>query len=96
MKPLHLTIATGAALGVALALGAFAAFAPAAAQPQPPKQASTPDNFSYEIVNGKRVPRGKRVTAADGSWKEEIREGTCSTVKEKTASGEYREVRKCD
>ena len=96
MKPLHLTIAAGAALGVALALGAFAAFAPAQAQQQPAKQANTPDNFSYEIVNGRRVPRGKRVTAADGSWKEEIREGTCSTVKEKTASGEYREVRKCD
>jgi hypothetical protein len=97
MKPLHLTIAAGAALGVVLAVGAFGAFAPADAQQQGAKQVSkTPGNFPYEIVNGKRVPRGKRVQAADGSWREEIKDGPCSTVKELTASGEYREVRKCD
>ena len=98
MKPLHLTIAAGAALGVALAFGVFGMFAPAVAQQQAakPAAANTPDNFPYEIVNGRRVPRGKRVTAADGSWKEEIKDGPCVTVKEKTASGEYREVRKCD
>jgi hypothetical protein len=88
----------GAALGVALAFGAFGAFTPAEAQPQGAKQAAakTPDNFPYEIVNGKRVPRGKRITAADGSWREDISDGPCSTVKELTKSGEYREVRKCD
>ena len=97
MKPLHLTIAAGAALGVALAFGAFGAFAPAEAQQQGAKQsAKLPDTFPYEIVNGKRVPRGKRIQAADGSWREEINDGPCSTVREKTASGEYREVRKCN
>jgi hypothetical protein len=98
MKTLHLTLAAGAGLAVALAFGALGAFAPAEAQQQGAKQAAakTPDSFPYELVNGKRVPRGKRVAAADGSWREEIKDGPCATVKEKTASGEYREVRKCD
>ena len=97
MRPLHLTIVAGAALGVALAFGAFGAFAPADAQSQGAKQAAkVPDSFPYDIVNGKRVPRGKRVTAADGSWREEIRDGNCVTLKEKTAAGEYRETLKCD
>ena len=98
MKPLHLTIVAGAALGVVLALGAFGAFSPAEAQQQGAKQAAvkTPDTFSYEIVNGKRVPRGKRVAAADGSWREETRDNGCVTVKTMTAAGEYRETRKCD
>jgi hypothetical protein len=97
MKPLHLTIAAGAGLAVALAFGALGGFAPAEAQQPKAKQASkTPPNFPYEIVDGRRVPRGKRMTAADGSWREEIKDGPCATVKELTASGEYREVRKCD
>ena len=98
MKPLHLTIAAGAALGVVLALGAFGAFSPAEAQPQAAKQAAskTPGNFPYDIVNGKRVPRGKRVTAADGSWREEIRDNGCVTIKTMCAAGEYRETRTCD
>ena len=93
MKPLHLTIAAGAALGVVLALGAFGVFSPQAA-----KQAAgkTPGNFPYDIVNGKRVPRGKRVTAADGSWREEIRDNGCVTIKTMSAAGEYRETRTCD
>ena len=98
MKPLHLTIACGAALGVVLALGAFGAFSPAEAQSQGAKQAAakTPDSFSYEIVNGKRVPKAKRVTAADGSWREEARDNGCVTVKTMNTAGEYRETRKCD
>jgi ABC-type glycerol-3-phosphate transport system substrate-binding protein len=94
MKPLHISIAAGAALAVALALGAFA---PASAQPQGSKQASkTPDAFPYEIVNGRRVPRGKKNVNADGSWREEIKDGPCVTLKEQSQPGEYREVRKCD
>jgi len=42
------------------------------------------------------VPKGNRVTNADGSWREELRQGSCVTVKEKTANGEYRETRRCD
>ena len=50
----------------------------------------TPKGWNYEIKDGKRVPN------ADGSWREELRQGSCVTIKEKTASGEYRETRRCD
>ena len=56
----------------------------------------TPKGWNYEIKDGKRVPKGNRVTNADGSWREELRQGSCVTVKEKTANGEYRETRRCD
>ena len=55
-----------------------------------------PKSWSYEIKDGKRVPKANRVTNADGSWREETRQGSCVTVKEKTASGEYKESRRCD
>ncbi len=92
MKPVHLTLAAVVALAAATAL---VGWSPAVAQGGPVK-GKTPDNFSYEIRNGKRVPKAKRVTAADGSWREEIRDGGCATVRERTRRGEYREVRKCD
>ncbi|MEO6247751.1 MAG: hypothetical protein ABIO85_04110 [Sphingomicrobium sp.] len=57
---------------------------------------TTPKSFSYELRDGKRVPKGNRVTNADGSWREEVRQGTCVTIKEKTAAGDYSETRKCD
>ena len=57
---------------------------------------ATPKNWNYEIKDGKRVPKGNRVVNADGSWREEVRQGKCITVKEKTANGEYRETRRCD
>ena len=56
----------------------------------------TPRNWNYEIKDGKRVPKANRVMNADGSWREESRQGSCVTVKEKTASGEYKESRRCD
>jgi len=93
MKPLYLTLAAG---GVAAALLAFGAVAPASAQKSGEPQAKTPANWSYEIRNGRRVPRGNRVTAADGSWREEVRDGACVTVRTMSASGEYRESRECD
>jgi hypothetical protein len=96
MKPLHLTLIAGAALAVALAFGALGALSPAVAQPQGKQTSSTPANFPYEIVNGRRVPRGNKTVNPDGSWREEVKDGPCVTVKEKTAAGEYREVRKCD
>jgi hypothetical protein len=73
-------IAVGATLGFAVA---------AAAQ-------SVPKNWSYEIKDGKRVPKGQRVNNADGSWREEVRQGKCITIKEKTATGEYKETRRCE
>jgi hypothetical protein len=76
----------------AVALVAAAGYATvAAAQNQ-----STPKNWSYEIKDGRRVPKGNRVTNADGSWREEVRQGNCVTIKEKSAAGEYKETRQCN
>ena len=58
---------------------------------------TTPRGWNYEIRDGKRVPTaGNRVTQPDGSWREEVRQGNCVTVKERTASGEYKETRQCN
>lgn len=57
---------------------------------------ATPKNWNYEIKDGKRVPKGNRTTNVDGSWREEMRQGSCVTIKEKTATGEYKESRRCD
>jgi hypothetical protein len=82
-------------LGIgAMALAATAASA-AYAQATAGDQA-TPKGFNWEIKDGKRVPKGDRQTNADGSWREEIRQGKCVVVKEKSAAGEYKETRKCD
>nr|WP_294168891.1 hypothetical protein [uncultured Sphingomonas sp.] len=57
----------------------------------------TPNNFRYEIKNGQRVPKpGNRLVRPDGSWREEVRQGSCVTIKEKSAAGEYKETRRCD
>ena len=90
-------ISKGAVLvGAAVVVGSgFAASAMAQATASN-SQATTPKNWNYEIKDGKRVPKGNRVTNADGSWREEIRQGNCVTVKEKTGQGEYKESRRCD
>ena len=84
---------------VAIGIGALALTATAAsaayAQVAAADQA-TPKNFSWEIKDGKRVPKGEKQVNPDGSWREEIRQGKCVTVKEKSAAGEYKETRKCD
>jgi hypothetical protein len=78
---------TGAAL-----LAATGVATGAAAQSQ-----QTPKGFNYEIRDGKRVPKGgNRVQNPDGSWREESKQGNCVTVKERTASGEYKETRQCN
>ncbi len=82
-------------LSHAAMLVATAAFASAGLSGAASAQ-STPKNWKYEIKDGKRVPKGQRVTNPDGSWREEVRQGSCVTIKEKTAAGEYREVRRCD
>lgn len=83
-------------LGVgALALAATAASA-AYAQATTSGDQATPRNFNWEIKDGKRVPKGQKQVNADGSWREEIRQGKCVTIKEKSAAGEYKETRKCD
>ena len=98
IKPLHLAAAF---VVVAVAAAGAASLSPAFAQrgkaeaTQTDRQAKTPPNWSYEIRNGRRVPRGNRVTNPDGSWREEINDGNCTTVRTMSASGEYRETREC-
>ena len=66
----------------------------ATAQPAPGRQ--TPKGWSYDVnQRGQRVDRNNRVTNPDGSWREEIRQGNCVTVKERSATGEYKETRQC-
>ena len=91
MKRFAITAMLVGAVGLA-AVG----FASAARAAQPDDIQKTPKSWSYEIKDGKRVPKGQRVTNPDGSWREEIRQGNCVTIKEKTARGEYRESRRCD
>ena len=80
-----------------LALGAAALVATAASAAYAQATGgSTPSGWNYEIKDGKRVPKAERKTNADGSWREESKQGACVTVKEKTASGEYKESRRCD
>jgi hypothetical protein len=76
---------------VAIVAAGVAAAAYAQGQPQ------TPKNWSYTLdKNGQRVPKGNRVNNPDGSWREEVRQGNCVTVKEKSATGEYKETRQCN
>ena len=81
--------------GIAIAaLAASAAFAQSGGQSSSGTQ-NTP--FNYEIKDGKRVPKPTNtVTNADGSSREETRQGNCMTIKEKTADGAVKTTRKCD
>ena len=79
-------------LSAAAMLAAGGLAAAAAAQTAP-----TPKGWNYEIKDGKRVPKAtNRITNKDGSWREELRQGNCTTVKEMSAAGEYKETRQCD
>jgi hypothetical protein len=67
------------------------------AEAQAPSQPQTPKNWNYTLgSNGQRVPKLNRVTNPDGSWREEVRQGNCVTVKERSADGEYKETRQCN
>ena len=85
---------TAAVLG-GIALVVALGYASAAAA-QGNQVRATPKNWNYEIKDGKRVPKAERVTNADGSWREEVRQGKCITIKEKSSAGEYKETRRCD
>jgi len=90
MARLRKMLVLGAVVAVATTGAATAAYAQG--QPQ-----QTPKGWSYTIdKNGQRVPKGNRVTNPDGSWREEVRQGNCVTVKEKSATGEYKETRQCN
>lgn len=82
--------------GVAVAaLAAGAAWAQSGAQNVASGTQNTP--FNYEIKDGKRVPKPtSKVTNADGSWREETRQGNCITIKTGTADGAVKTTRKCD
>jgi hypothetical protein len=86
------TVAINALIAGAIALGATAAYAAA----PPVEKQQTPRGWSYEIQNGERVPKGNRITNPDGSWREEVKQGNCVTIKEKSAAGEYKETRQCN
>jgi hypothetical protein len=80
-------------LGAVIAVTAAGLGGVAYAQAQP----QTPKSWSYTLdKNGQRVPKGNRVTNPDGSWREEVRQGNCVTVKERSATGEYKETRQCN
>jgi len=83
-----LLIVGAAGLVAAMSFGTIAAAAEQRAQ-------ATPKSWNYELKNGQRVPKGNRQTSADGSWREEIRQGKCVTLKEKSAAGVYKESRRC-
>ena len=76
--------------------GAALLAAAGGASAAPEGNQSTPKSFNYEIKDGKRVPKGNRVVNKDGSWREEIRQGNCVTIKEMSAAGEYKETRQCN
>ena len=85
----------GKALRVGAAAWLAAAMATTAVAQAKPEVEQTPKGWSYQIQDGKRVAKGNRVTNADGSWREELRQGNCTTVKERSAAGEYKESREC-
>jgi hypothetical protein len=87
---------TTLAAGLALAgLGLVAA--PAGAQAQGGQGCVSPPGMNYMICNGQRVPKpGNRVAQPNGGWREETRQGNCLVVREKSASGEFKETRRCD
>ena len=82
--------------GIAVAaLAAGAAYAQSTSGQNAGGTQNTP--FNYEIKDGKRVPKPtSRITNADGSWREETRQGNCVTIKEGTPDGAVRTTRKCD
>jgi hypothetical protein len=83
------TVVIGGGIVLALVAGAFATAGLA-------QDRQTPKGWNYEIRDGKRVPKPNRITKADGSWREEVRQGNCVTIKERSAAGDYKETRQCN
>jgi hypothetical protein len=83
---------------VLVAGGLGIATVPSAASAQAAGQGCvSPPGMNYMICNGQRVPKpGNRVATADGGWREESRQGNCVVIREKTATGEFKESRRCD
>lgn len=85
-------LATAVLISGAIAFGASVA----AASVQAPQTERTPKGWNYDIRDGQRIPKSNRVTNPDGSWREELKQGNCVTVKQKSATGEYKESRECN
>jgi hypothetical protein len=86
-----------AALAPLAAMGAAALGWAVAAQAQgQPQGQQIPKTWNYDLRGGRRVPKANRVTNSDGSWREELKQGNCVTIKERAASGEYKETRECN
>ena len=91
---MKLTMANLMAIGAGACL--MTGFTSAAVAQQPERQ-KTPSNWTYDVdQHGNRVPKSNRTTNADGSWREELKQGNCVTIKERAASGEYKETRQCN
>lgn len=89
----HLARTMAVAAGFSLASIALAQ-APAPPPPAAEQAQNTPFNYALDS-KGNRVPKGNRVTNPDGSWREEIRQGKCTTIKEMSADGVYKETHSC-
>ena len=70
---------------------ALAKFLPAGWEPNVATQGPAKD-CNVRMIFIDRVD----ITKPDGSWREEVRQGNCVTIKEKSAAGEYKETRQCD
>jgi hypothetical protein len=83
--------------GLLIAACATAAAIGSAASAQTPAPPQTPRHWSYDVdKNGNRVGRVNRQVKTDGSWREEVRQGNCISIKERSATGEYKETRQCN
>ena len=79
-----------------LATTAVAGSVPSSLAAQNEAQQATPKGWNYEVDSrGNRVAKDRRINNPDGSWREEIRQGNCITVKDRAATGEYKETRQC-
>ena len=96
MKPVSLIALAIGSVALVATIGWPMAARAAQASDKPAASQPVPKGWNYEIKNGQRVPKGNRVTNADGSTREEIRQGTCVTIKERSATGEFKQTTDCD
>jgi hypothetical protein len=92
-----MTVLFRTTLAAGLALAGLGLAVPSGAQAQDRQGCVSPPGMNYMICNGQRVPKpGNRVAQPDGGWREEVREGNCVVVRERSANGEFKESRRCD
>jgi hypothetical protein len=90
MKTFWIAAGVGTLAALGLAAAAVAQTAPVQKGPAVPK------SWNYKLDSkGNPIRKGNRVVKPDGSWREEIPQGKCTTIKEMSAKGEYRESHDC-